>query len=610
MWNTYGKITLLTIALGVVLLLFLLLNPFNSLKVFRFGLPHSFADTATTTVTVLNTPPLWTVDAQEAVESSTSSPTNAGSAVTWNGTATDSNNDSYYLLICKTSSTPTANSGAAPTCAGGGGNQWAVSGLTTSTVQALSSYTTLAGDAQINVWVAWICDANVSNPACNATFKQGTGNTASPFIVNHRPVFSSFTNNSPANPGGIVTWFSNASDTDNFPGATDTVALFVCKASDFTGSACGSGGTYCSSSLATLNPSCSSTLADPLPDKVYGSFGYVLDQHNFAASGGSQGGNASTTVNNVAPSIASATISLNDWSGAGNLTLTNPQTSTINFTTKFTARDDNSCMNAAGGNEIVATSTIVNVYRSGITQANCQTTGQYNANNCYPIATTSSVWTATCVQDASCPSSSTLTTTFTCTYALQYLADPTDGADATATQFFNQNWLTSVKISDDNLATSSLIEGSTGNELSSYLAYGLLNSSITYGGLSPGQQNNPIVATTSVKAQGNVGLDHTLYGLDMCTTYPGCPVSATSTVPVGQEKYATSSVGYASSTATALLVNPGALLGIHIPKSTIVLNPASGSTYWGIAIPSSIILAGSYTGQNTIIGVKSPAQAW
>ena len=74
----------------------------------RFAIAQS---TATTTVTVLNTAPNWTVDAQEALESSTSSPTDAGNDVLWNGIATDPNSDNYYLLICKTSSTPTAGVG-------------------------------------------------------------------------------------------------------------------------------------------------------------------------------------------------------------------------------------------------------------------------------------------------------------------------------------------------------------------------------------------------------------------------------------------------------------------------------------------------------------------
>src|SRR3989344_6544081 len=282
MANNEGRLTFAVATVVGCAIFLALLNP---IQFFHYGLSRTFADTATTTVTVLNTAPLWTVVAQEFPESSTSSPTNAGSNVVWVGTATDSNNDAYYLLICKTSSTPTANSGAAPTCGGGAGFQWAVSSLTSSTVQATSTYTTLVGDAESNVWVAWICDANSSNPSCNATYEQGSGSTASPFIVNHRPSFSSFSNDGPKNPSQFVTWSTNASDTDVL-GGNDTVQLYVCKLNDFVAGSCGGGGTYCSSTFSGTDPSCSSTIAIPTQDKDYSSFGFIIDNHSFAASGG------------------------------------------------------------------------------------------------------------------------------------------------------------------------------------------------------------------------------------------------------------------------------------------------------------------------------------
>src|SRR6266481_785679 len=530
MKSEYGRITLLcAIVLGGGVMLFFSFGPVHILT---SGISHIFADTATTTVTVLNTPPQWTVDAQEAPESSTSTPTNAGSPVSWSGTATDSNNDPYYLLICKTTSTPIAHSASAPTCAGGAGSQWTVSSLTTSSIQATASYTTTSTDDEANVWVGWICDGNASNPSCNGTFKQGTAPTDSPFVVNHRPTFAVFTDNSPAIPGAVVTWSSTASDTDVFGGA-DTVSLFVCKANDFTGSACGPAGSYCTSSSTASNPSCNTTLSVPLQDQNYTSFGFVTDNHSFPALGGAEATDSVLTVSNVAPSITSSSISLLNTNGAGNLTLTVPGGQTTGFQVKFTVRDNNSCLNASGGNEIIVSSTVLSVYRSGVGQSSCQAGGNYNPNSCYPSAVGTTTWNYTCVQDAgSCTSSSSPTATFTCTFPLQYLADATDGVNATDTQFFAQNWLSSVKATDDNAATSSFVEASIGNELSSFLAYTLNTPAISFGGLSPGQFTNPLVPTTTVTTNGNVGLDTTLFGTDMCTTYPSCSVSTTSTVPV------------------------------------------------------------------------------
>src|SRR3989344_2835096 len=77
------------------------------------------ADTATTTVNVLNTPPNWDTNPYESPTSSTSTPTNVGNVLTFRAQATDPNTEDYFLLICSVSATATANPGAPPTCSGG-----------------------------------------------------------------------------------------------------------------------------------------------------------------------------------------------------------------------------------------------------------------------------------------------------------------------------------------------------------------------------------------------------------------------------------------------------------------------------------------------------------
>ena len=564
--------------------------------------------TATTTVTVLNTPPNWTVDAQENPGSSTSTPTNVGSPVTWDAVATDPNSDNYYLLICKTTSTPTAGGGGgAPTCAGGAGNQWAVSTSTVSGSNATTTYTPTSTDAQLNVWAAWVCDNNAGGAQCNATFKQGTGGTASPFVVNHSPNFTALSNNSPTNPGATTTWTATASDTDNFVGSTDTIQLYVCKAADFSGGACGAGGTYCTSTPATLNPSCGYNIPIPKQDTTYTAFGYVIDQHNFASVSSAQGTSSIYTVANVAPTITSSSISLLNSNGSSTpLALTVPSGQTTGFQVKYTVSDNNSCVNVASTSEDV--SSIINVYRSGITQASCQTAGNYNPDNCYPAAIGTTTWNYSCSQDAnSCNGSSSISATWTCTFPLWYVADPTDGTQASDTQYFNQNWLVSVRATDDQGATSTLTEAASGNDVASFLGVQLNTPSINFGALSPGTQNATLATSTNFAATGNVGVNQSLSGLDLCPTFPGCPVSTTSTVPVGQIQYATSTVAYGSGIA---LTSSSVLFRISIPKSTATTTNSSGSDFWGIAIPGTIQLSGAYTGQNTFVGVKSPAQTW
>jgi hypothetical protein len=582
----------------------------DSLQHARFAIAQS---TATTTVNVLNTPPNWTENAFENPVSSTSSPTNAGSPVTWNAIGTDPNSDAYYLLICKTSGLPTANNSAAPTCNGGGGNQWAVSTSTNSGATSTAVYTTLAGDAQSNAWFGWICDGNAGGAQCNTTFEQGPGSAtssnSSPFIVNHRPVFSSFINNSPAIPGAVVTWTATASDTDNFVGATDTIQLFVCKATDFTGTSCGAGGTYCSSptSSVNLNPTCTSSIAIPTQDKGYSSFGYIIDQHLFAASGGAQATNATETVSAVAPTIASSSINLLNVGGSSTpLSLTNPGGQTSGFQSTFTVTDNNSCLSPTGGQEVATAS--IDVYRSGVGLGSCQTSGNYNPSSCYPAPVGTSTWNLTCTQNGgSCSGSSSVTSAWTCTFPLWYVADPTDGS-ATTTQFPGTGWYAAAQATNYLGTAGTLVQGATTNTVLSFLASQLNTPGISFGALPPGSTTPTLAASTTLSELGNLGLNETLYGLDMCSNFPGCPVSTTSTIPVGSINYGTSSVAYAS--GVSLLTNPGALLAVQIQKSTSTATSSLGATFWGLSVPGTIQLSGAYTGQNTFVAVRSAPSTW
>lgn len=570
---------------------------------------HATAANATTSVTVLNTPPDWTVYAGEDPGSSTTSPTNVGSQISWRGTATDSSGDSYYLLVCKTGASSTV-SGGVPTCAGGNTlNRWAVSALTLSGSSSVAATTTYSSDAESNVWYAWICDNAVSNPQCNPAYSQGvTGTTSSPFAVNHRPSFTVFTD-TPAtpNPGDVVTWMSTSSDTDS-DGTQDTVSFFVCKSADFTGTACGAGGTWCSAIASTTHPACNFTLENPKPDATYTSYGYIIDSHNFAASGAPQNTDSALVVSNVAPSISSSSISLLDTDSVGNLTLTTPFGQTSGFQVKYTVSDANSCTTTVNTKEI--TTVDFSVYRSGVGSSSCQAAGQYNANNCYPSTVGVGTFGYSCVQDTgTCSGINDSTAAWTCTFPLWHIAEATDGTGVvTDSPYWNQNWRAAVTAGDNNAASSSFTEGTSTPDLASFLAYDVTTSTIPYGGLQPGQQNDPITVETVIRALGNVGLDQTLYGAAMCPTYPTCAGAATNTIAIGEQRYATSSRPYAS--GTPLLANPGGELEINIGTSSSVTSPSQGTTTWGIRVPGSITLAGSYYGQNTLIGITGESANW
>lgn len=606
---TAGKVTLFTIFAGGFV--FLSVFSFISLEV---GVKRVSADNVTTSVRILNTPPQWTVDAQEEFESSVTVPSNVGTTTSWIGTGTDSNNDNFYLLVCKTNTAPTAHSAAPPTCGGGNGNQWAVSPSTASAAQARAATTTWEVFPESNVWYAWICDDNSSLAQCNATPKQGTGSTASPFIVNHPPVFASISNDGPKNPGQSVTWTSGSYDTDTL--TTNTVRLIVCKASDFVAATarCGVGGTWATSTLAASNAATSTFFAIPYQDKTYNAFVYLVDAFNLAATSTVEGTNSTFAISDIAPSISAATVSLVNTSGSGNLTLTVPNGKTTGFKVQFQVDDNNSCLNASGGNEIA--NIITDVYRSGVTQASCQTSGNFNSNSCYPSA--SPYTDFSCTQDGgSCSGASDTSSTWTCNFGFWYNADPTDGTLSSDTQYFGQNWLASVQAGDDNFATSTLTESSTGNELVSFLAFDVPETSIYFGALQPGDTTDPLATTTVLKAIGNVGLDQTVYGDTMCTTWSApdsCDtngISSANDITVVNQKIATSTVAYASSFAYALSGSTTPVsVAIHVLKTTATDTPQTKTNYWGISIPIALQVAGNYTGQDTITAVKSNPSNW
>jgi hypothetical protein len=174
-----------------------------------------------------------------------------------------------------------------------------------------------------------------------------------------------------------------------------------------------------------------------------------------------------------------------------------------------------------------------------------------------------------------------------------------------------------VEVTDDDTATSSLIEDTDGNEMSSFMAFDVTQSSIGYGGLEPGQFNDPLSTTTNLIAYGNVGLDEDIYGDTMCTDWSSpdscdaAGVDPTREIPIANQKASTSSVAYASSFAYAISgsTTPTEIL-IRVLKTTATSSPSQKNNYWGINIPAAITLAGDYTGQNTITAKKSDPTFW
>jgi hypothetical protein len=616
--QTAGKITILTAFAGVAVFLLAFIFDAGTQQLSRVS-----AQTATTTLTVLNTPPTFQQNAYEVIESSTTTPTNSGSVIQWRAIGNDSNGAPYFLLVCSTSTAPTPDNAAGPGSLGTAppscpaGTQWGVSAAASSSQPATVSTTTsetglFAGGSysgEKHNWYAWVCDDDPFNPRCSVAFTQGVSATnSSPYHINKRPVLTNAYNNGPVNPGGTLSFLSTSTDPDTI-GGEDTLKIVVCDANNYntTTNTCNSGFLASTSVGVTSNATAAYLLASIVRDNLYSAYTFLVDQHGHEALANPIQNNF--TVNNVAPTVLSGDIVLND---AGNIILSVPADETTGYDLDFTINDANSCVNTTGtpGSEI--TGYRVALHRSGVSTTTCNSTvGSYNPNSCYASQVPTSVWNLTCTASTtSCTGPTDDDIIYNCDFPLWFVADPTDAG----TPWAAENWVASVAGIDDDAAVGPLVTSSIGQELFSFVALDLITAAIPYGGLEPGDDTGTLSASTSILAVGNTALDQENLGESMCTTFAvgnECGVSATSTVPENQQKFASTSLSYGSILATTLSSSTNQEVELNVVKTTSTTTPNQGITYWGIAVPISITLAGSYEGLNTFTAVRSEVgQGW
>lgn len=207
-------------------------------------------------------------------------------------------------------------------------------------------------------------------------------------------------------------------------------------------------------------------------------------------------------------------------------------------------------------------------YRSGVGGSCSQ-----NDNNCY---------IDNLCQINNCGGNSCLAT---CRFYIQFHADPTD----TDTPWASENWVAQI-YGQDNRGTTSTVATSS-QEIYTLLAFAV-TPTIPYGDLNPGSTTNPLAPTTTIQNTGNGSADVNLYGTNM--------TAGPNNIPVGQQKYATSSAGYA--TSTSLLVNPGVNIDLNIRKTTATSSRATSTLFWGISVPDPQP-TGNYTGTNAFIAI-------
>ena len=587
------------------------------------------AQTATTTLTVLNTPPEFTVAAYEAPESATSSPVNTGDAMQWEAVAVDSNNAPYFLLICSDSASPTAdyqNIGdgtgvGEPICdvpsQGGTAIQWGVSASTTSgslaTVSTTTASTAISQFAEANTWYAWVCDDDAVNPRCSNVAYSGPTSTAassSPFHVNNRPQLINAYNDGPVDPGGELLFLSTSTDPDTVGGA-DELLIVVCQnAGDYNATTNDCDSNFLASTTVSLTSDAVATytLASIVRDDTYPANVFLIDEHGHEAVDNPIAANF--VVNNVAPTVLGGDILLQ--SASATIELSVPGGETTGFTLDFTLRDANSCQNAAAGSEFSGYN--VALFRDDLnstTTCDGVTPGHYDPNDCYTTGvSTTTVWQLDCTASSTqCTGPTVDQLDFSCTFPLWFVADPTDvGAPAA---FDADIWSVGVAGIDDDLATGNMTTTTNPKDIVSFTALDLITAEIPYGSLEAGDNSGATNATTGVLSVGNTGLDQEVLGESMCGTFTAtttCPESASSTIPEDRQEFSDSAFSYGAGTDLSSTTNQEVELNVN--KTTATSSPTLGITYWGIAVPASITLSGSYQGMNTFIGINAEPADW
>ncbi len=354
----------------------------------------------------------------------------------------------------------------------------------------------------------------------------------------------------------------------------------MCKTAGISGGDCdgGAGDRWCASSLTASNPSCAYSIPSVTPDTAYNAYGYIVDSHNFGATSGTQGSNGAYTVNNVAPVVSAVTLN-------GGVAIDLTEGSTTGVVLGATITDNNSC---AGGE----LATIYGyTYRSDVAYAGCDVSGEANSNYCYPEITCT-------VTGGTCTGTTDASANYTCTANLQYYADPTD----ILTEFPGANWLSTVKVIDNNSATDDT-EVASGVEMNSLTALDV-TTSINYGSLDIGQRNDPLDKITTVTPTGNVGIDTELSGpANMCTDFPTCTGN---TIAVSYVKYAlATSTAYASGASLTTTPTEVELNAAKVRTGS----PATKNVWWGIEIPLGTT-PGSYTGSSTVNAYKGEIVNW
>ena len=545
-------------------------NFFNESEFPVVSLPEVQAtDIASTTVEVQNAPPSMTGHPAEVPASTSTSPINIGNTLTITVEATDGESDSYYLIICSSdgieaSSTDHTSHACTDTTFGS-------STLTATGVVATTTFTVSDPGAETDEWYAFVCDDHATQADCSDSSQgssPGSGDDSSPFYINHAPMLDIISTGASADPGGTFTVTASSTDSDVL-GGFDILHLYVCGSIGWD-VITGCTNELCSGTSTTPNISCDFATGTPAVDGDYEYYAYVIDQHDFAATGNYA--TSTYTVNNVAPVVGSVTLN-----GGVDIVLNMMGMDAYIATTSAPISDNNGCTDIENGG--YATSTI---YWSNATgEHNCAADNDY----CYPIASTYCT-----ILSGSCTGSSDAALTYTCSTTIAYHATPTDESDGnTASTTY---WLAGITVFDDDGAYGTATSVAPGVDVMTLEALDITEEIIPYLTIKGGDNSGNYNATTTVVNYGNCPIDT---GVDVNNMDKD---EDTGTIEAENQEFAINPFTYGSGTWSVEEASSTLQVDIDAVKPTTGDPDISAEIYWGIAIPVGKP-SGTYTGSST-----------
>ena len=446
------------------------------------------ADTATTTVEVMNAAPYFDTgdEPEEDPASASTSPVNIGGSIDFKGIGTDPEGDDYWLLIC-TADSATSSIGSAPSCTGAG-SQLCVSSKASSTDETSCTYGSVTDPGlEMQVWYAFVCDDHGTYPRCSASNQGGSTASGSPVYINHYPYLSAVnTTVDNQEPGGTFTIQGTITDGDTEGGA-DELEMHICTTNSFTSYTCDAT-TICTGTSTSPNVSCNYIDTAPTPDQAYTYYAFVFDWHNLQATSTAS---STYTIINVSPQIGAGTVVLN---GGSDIEPNVKNASEILvYATSSSVTDQNGCTDLSG-----ATSTI---YLSGATGgADCSA----DDNDCYLVS-------ACTLSD--CSGASDATATYSCTTTMAFYTIPTDAGVGGG--YAAMSWFARIGVSDEAVGTSSSYTTLNGVEVVSAAALDVTEVLIDYGTVESNNDTGAWNASTTVVNYGNTPIDSELYGDDL-----------------------------------------------------------------------------------------------